>query len=534
MELRSFIGVVRARIRLIIACVVISTGVALAASLLLPPTYEASTELVAGPALTKNVTDVGQLATAQQIAATYAAIVQTQQLAQQVIDQVGLSTSAADLLHHISVSVDTDAPVITIKVDDANASQAAAIANAVAQQLLSRSADVTGSNEQLIKSIQDQITTIQDQLASNQGSIKALESKPQPLSDADQATLVALQEEVVTSQTNLTTLLTTQSSMNANPLTIVDPATTPTDKASPKLALNVALGLTLGLVLALAVAFAGAALDDTFKTPDELREGLNLPVLGTVGHLPDSAQHTAIYRLVMLLYPRSAAAEAFRTMRTNVEFTDIDVGLNSLLVTSPSPGDGKSTVAANLALAFAQAGRRTILVDADLRKPSVHELFDLTNTYGLTTLIRSDVVELAPAMRRVDEPNLRVLTSGPLPPNPAELLGSNRMRALITALKAEADLVIFDTPPSAAVTDAAVLAGMIDGTIVIVAAGRTRRQLVEQTDESLTRVGGQLIGVVLNRIHDRDRSGSYATYPSEAGPVDGNAADLAHAPRTAR
>ena len=139
-------------------------------------------------------------------------------------------------------------------------------------------------------------------------------------------------------------------------------------------------------------------------------------------------------------------------------------------MTSPTAGDGKSTVAANLALAFAQAGRRTVLVDADLRKPTIHELFDLSNTFGLTSLIRSEVIDLGQVIRTVDEPNLRVLTSGPLPPNPAELLGSNRMRTIIEALKADADLVVFDTPPSAAVTDAAVLASLIDGTIVVVAA----------------------------------------------------------------
>ncbi len=534
MDLRSVVGVIRARVLLILACIAITTGVALAASLVLPATYEASSKLVAGSALSTNTLDVNQLQSAQQIAATYAAVVQTQQLAQQVVDQLGLPVTAADVLKQISVDVSVDAPVITIKVDDAIATRSAAIANAVAQQLVTRSTDISGRNQQLIKSIQDQIDTIQAQLTADQKAITVLQAKPQPLSDADQATIVQLQQDVIANQTNLTALLTTQSQISSNPLTVVDQAVVPTDKASPKVPLNTALGLALGLVLGLGLAFIGAALDDTFKTVDELRQTLDLPLLGSLGRLPEGAQRSGIYGLVMLLYPRSAAAEAFRTMRTNVEFTDIDVGLRSILVTSPSVGDGKSTVAANLALAFAQAGRRTVLVDADLRKPSIHQLFDLSNTFGLTNLIRSESINLAQVIRKVDEPNLRVLTSGPLPPNPAELLGSNRMRTIIDALKADSDLVVFDTPPSAAVTDAAVLASLIDGTILVVAAGATRRQLAHNVDESLTRVGGRVIGVVFNRLRSRGGDETYDAYARDPDAADPSKADLGRASGTAR
>jgi succinoglycan biosynthesis transport protein ExoP len=542
-DLRSVIALIRARWRLILASVVLATGVALAASLVLPATYEASTKLVAGPALTANVADINQLQNAQQIAATYAAVVQTQQLAQQVITGLGLPLTAPQLLSEISVSVSADAPVITIKVDDGNASRAAAIANAVAQQLITRSAAIQGHSQALIQSIQDQISTIQSQLASNETALTADLKKqsstaaPTP-NPSDQAALAAtvaqLQQQVTTEQTNVTQLLTTLSSISTNPLTDVDLATVPPDRASPKLALNVVLGFALGLVLGLGLAFAAAALDDTYKTSDEVRDALNLPVLGNIGRLPEAAQRNGIYQLVMLLFPRSAVAEAFRTMRTNVEFADVDSGLHSLLVTSASVGDGKSTVAANLALAFAQAGRRTILVDADLRQPSLHTYFDLSNTFGLTTLLRSEVIDTAQVVRVVDEPNLRVITSGPLPPNPAELLGSNRMRAIVGTLKSEADLVVFDSPPSAAVTDAAVLAGLVDGTIVVVAAGITRRHVARQLDESLTRVGGRVIGVVLNRIRSRDQDGSYETYAGDRDAIDHGAADMARPSKSVR
>ncbi len=536
MELTALIAVIRTRVRLIITCLVVTTAVAFGASLVLPASYEASAKLIAGPALgTVNITDVNQLQSAQQIAATYAAAVQTQELAQAVISKLGLSTAPTDLLKQISTTVDSNAPLITIKVDDPDARRAADIANAVGDQLIALSATIQGKNEQVIQAIKAQITTVQGEIAADQPQIDALKVKQSAgtITPAEQATLLQLQQEVVAYQGDLTTLLTTQSTTSASVVSFLDHAVTPPAPASPKLLLNVILGLVLGTVLGLGLAFAAAALDDTFKSVDELQEALHLPVLGTLGRLPEAAQQSGIYRLVMLLYPRSAAAEAFRTMRTNVDFADVDSGLKSLLVTSPTAGDGKSTVAANLALAFAQAGRRTILVDADLRKPSVHEMFDQSNTFGLTSLIRSEVIDLGHVLRTVDEPNLRLLTSGPLPPNPAELLGSNRMRTIIEALEGQADLVIFDSPPSIAVTDAAVLASLIDGTIVVVAAGQTRRDHVRQTDETMGRVGGRVIGAILNRIHGRDRDATYDAYPSER-PAESGAAGLTQPAKTAR
>ena len=541
MELKSILAVIRAHIRIIAACAAIATIAALAVSLVMPRTYEASTKLIVGPALLGNVNDINQLLSSQQIAQTYAEAVQTQQLAQQVIADLGLSTTPDQLLQKLSSTVSRDTPIITITASDGNAGTATAIANDVAKQLIARSEAIQGQDQEVRTLIAGQITTLQGQITATQKQISdvttAAGSSP---TIAQQAQLTQLNQQLVQQQATLATLLQTQANGSATSVSVLDPAVQPTDAASPKLLLNVALGLILGTLLGLVIAFALASLDDTFKDAEDVEEVLHLPVLGTLGRLPEAAQKLGIYRLVMLLYPRSGAAEAFRTMRTNVEFADIDSGVRSLLVTSPASGDGKSTVAANLALAFAQAGRRTILVDADLRRPAIHDFFDLSNGYGLTSLIRSpEVIELGQVLRVIDEPNLRVLTSGPLPPNPAELLGSNRMHSIVERLEAEADLVVFDSPPAGAVTDAAVISSLSDGTVLVVAAERTRRGAARSASEAVSRVGGHLLGVVLNRQLGRAVEADYDAYPYQQAdaPAAVEAASPARAvraPKSAR
>nr|MBA2558591.1 CpsD/CapB family tyrosine-protein kinase [Propionibacteriales bacterium] len=198
-------------------------------------------------------------------------------------------------------------------------------------------------------------------------------------------------------------------------------------------------------------------------------------------------------------------------LRNNVEFASVDAPIQTLLVTSSIPGEGKTVTAANLAVVFAQAGRQVLLVDADLRKPGIHVIFDLPNAHGLTTLVRSDEVSLDPITHATEQENLRILTTGPLPPNPAELLGSQRMRVIVDRLKAEAEVVIFDSPPLQAVTDASVLSSFLDATILVIDAGHSRRGTVRRAREALARAGGSVLGAVLNRIPARANS-EYAQY----------------------
>ena len=214
--------------------------------------------------------------------------------------------------------------------------------------------------------------------------------------------------------------------------------------------------------------------------------------------------------LITLTDPRSPTAEAYRTLRTNLYFSSLDRALETLVVTSAAPGDGKSTTLANLAVTMAQGEKRTILVDADLRRPAQHRLFGLGNTRGLTTMAVDESAMAEPPLLPTGVENLWLLPSGPLPPNPAEILGSRRMEEIIAALKARADIVLFDAPPVIAVTDAAVLGTKVDGVLLVVRAGKTRREHAAQAKELLEKAQVRIVGAVLSDAPlDRAMGGYY-------------------------
>ena len=211
--------------------------------------------------------------------------------------------------------------------------------------------------------------------------------------------------------------------------------------------------------------------------------------------------------LIALRDPRSPAAEAYRTLRTNIQFSSLDKPLHTLLATSTAPDEGKSTTLANLAVTMAQAEQRVILVDCDLRRPSLHTLFDLPNDAGLTSMILSP--EEAEPLQESGVPGLTLLTSGPLPPRPADILGSRRMEAVIARLREQADIVLFDTPPVVAVTDAAVLATRMDGVLLVFQAGTTSRERARQARQILEKVKANVVGVVLNNAEVEKEYGYY-------------------------
>ncbi len=202
--------------------------------------------------------------------------------------------------------------------------------------------------------------------------------------------------------------------------------------------------------------------------------------------------------LITLTDPHNPAAEAYRTLRTNLTFAALDKPIETFVVTSAAPGEKKSTVLANLAVTMAQGERRTILVDADLRRPGLHEIFGVANDRGLTTMIVEEAALEEPPLIDVGVDNLWLVPSGPLPPNPTDILGSRKMEQVIAALKARADVVLFDAPPVIAVTDATVLGTKVDGVLLVVCAGRTRREHAQRARELLERVHVRIVGAVLN------------------------------------
>jgi capsular exopolysaccharide synthesis family protein len=201
--------------------------------------------------------------------------------------------------------------------------------------------------------------------------------------------------------------------------------------------------------------------------------------------------------LITMVDPKSPISEQYRTIRTNIQFSSIDREVKTLMVTSSGPGEGKSTTAANLAVVFAQQGKRVLLVDGDMRKPTAHYTFNHTNTYGLTSVLTKQVT-LVKAIKDSDEQNLFIMTSGPIPPNPAELLSSQAMETFFEEAQGLFDLIVFDTPPLLAVTDAQILANRCEGTILVISSGKAEKDQVLKAKELLDAAKSKLLGVVLN------------------------------------
>lgn len=217
--------------------------------------------------------------------------------------------------------------------------------------------------------------------------------------------------------------------------------------------------------------------------------------------------------LITISNPRSPASEAYRSLRTNLEFSSLDKPIRSMVVTSAAPEEGKSTTLANLAVAIAQAGKKVILVDCDLRRPSLQKIFDARSTVGFTDMMRDDALLKKPPLQETAVTGLRLLVSGTIPPNPAELLGSKRMEEVIATLLKNADMVLFDAPPVVAVTDAAVLSSKVDAALLVVSAGKTKRDHAKKAKALLDKVNARLIGTVLNNV--KGEASLYQYYAGE-------------------
>ncbi|ULO08633.1 CpsD/CapB family tyrosine-protein kinase [Paenibacillus sp. 19GGS1-52] len=225
-----------------------------------------------------------------------------------------------------------------------------------------------------------------------------------------------------------------------------------------------------------------------------------------MSQLPNKQRH-----LITVTNPRSPVSEAFRALRTNIDFSSVDERIQIIMVTSSGPEEGKSTVTANLAAAYAQADKHVLLIDGDLRKPTSHKTFSLSNRLGLSSLL-SQQANLEDTIQESGVPNLSIMTSGPIPPNPAEMMASNRMSAVLQELRHRFDIILIDTPPLLAVTDAQIVASKSDGVIMVVSYGKVKRDIAVKAKAGLDRVGARILGVVLNNVKRKASEGYYYYY----------------------
>jgi capsular exopolysaccharide synthesis family protein len=498
-DLRRQLAVLRSRTRLIVGSVLLAAIASALVSLALPKVYQSRVTLVVGQSLAAVNPDINQLLVSQKLSETYAEVARTDPVLQAVSNELGLGVTPDNLRGRVSTDAPRDITLLRITATDADPNQAARIANEVANQLIKLSPTLQGRNPAIEQSIASNLTALQQVIDDTQARISTLLNVSSRTNAQDQE-LADLQARLVTLRQTYVTLLGISTGSAANFLTVVEPARAASDPASPRMPINTAIGALMGLLVALGLALFIDHMDDTVKTPEIAGEVTGLPTLGTIVRMRLANGREKFYSLPTLLYPRSRGAEAFRTLRTNLDFAHVDEPVKTILVSSAGQSEGKTTVSANLAIALGQSGRSTILVDADLRVPELHDYFQLTNDQGLTSLLRDETLPVSAVARETEEPRLRVVTSGPVPPNPAELLGSQRMRGVIERLKKAADVVVFDSPPLSAVTDAAILATAVDGTLLVVDAHRTRRDVARGGADALKRVGARVLGVVLNRV----------------------------------
>lgn len=522
MDLRRQIATVRDWFPLLAASVLLAAGAAFVVSSLLPKVYEAKATLIVGQSLSAVNPDYNQVLVSQRLSTTYAAVATKRPSLDAAIKQLGLDMTADELSKHVRADAPLDSTLLTIVADDTDPSRAADIANALSEQLIAASPAIQGRQAQFQASIDADLEATQAQIEATQARAEALSGLPDRTAEQD-ADLATLEGRLVTLRSTYATLLSFASGSASNLLSVVEPAVIPTSPVSPKPFLNALVAAIAALIIAAGVVALAEHLDDAVKDPAAVQDVAGLSTLGTIPRMKSQRGRSAIYQLSTLLQPRSGVAEAYRALRTNIEFASVDAPIRTLLVTSAIAGEGKTVTASNLAVVFAQAGRRVLLVDADLRQPGVHLVFDLPNAHGLTSLLRSDEVSLDAIAQATDQANLRILSTGPLPPNPAELLNTQRMRAILERLKTGGDLVIFDSPPLQAVTDSAILSSLLDGTLFVIDAGRSHRAAVRQGREALALAGANVLGAILNGVPARVGSeyayhyGNYHGSPSVTG-----------------
>lgn len=307
---------------------------------------------------------------------------------------------------------------------------------------------------------------------------------------------------------------------------IIDKAIEPVSPVKPKKKLNMMLGVLIGLGLGVGLAFLREYFDNTIKSHEEL-ERMGFNILASIPQIQMDKYEKKLERkldkigpvegrkiesrLITHLDPKSPVSEAYRTLRTNLQFSKVDRKLKTILITSSGPKEGKSTTAANLAIALAQIGQKIVLVDADLRRPVVHSIFGIKKDEGVTNYLM-ETIKFDQILKPTFNENLFIICSGILPPNPSELLASKSMELLIEKLNKDFDVIIFDSPPVIAVTDAAILSTKVDGTILVVNSGQTNRDALARCNTLLDSVGTTPIGILLNGVNVEGMYGSYYYY----------------------
>ncbi len=489
----------------------IATIVASASSFLvtqqLPPVYNSRTTLVIGRAVYASNPQGNDFFLNQQLATFYAEVGQRDPVRVGTQQALGLSR-----LPEFVIQALPDSSLIEIVVTDTDPVRAQAVANELAQQLIKQT-PANDQNQERVGFIEEQLGLLEARIVETQDEIEAKKAdlaglfSARQISDANRD-ITSLENKLGDLQKNYSDLLSNSDRGAINTINVIEAASLPTRPVGPNRVVNVLLAGVIALTVAAGAAYLLEYLDDTIKTPEDISRVSDVPIVGYITEFGKDNKDGSI----VAKNPRSAISEAFRSLRTDLEFSSVDKPLRTILVTSPSIAAGKTTIAVNLATVMAQGGKKVVLVEADLRKPSIHRFLGISNTKGISDVFRGSL-DIYNATVNWEDGNFFAITSGDLPPNPAELLGSKRMDQILEGLERVADIVIVDGPPFL-VTDAAILASKVDGVLLVIRHGRTRRQEVAAAMKQLKRSDARVLGAVMNGIPraSEDYFGLYRYY----------------------
>jgi non-specific protein-tyrosine kinase len=499
---------------LLVVSTALAGGFSYIASSRLEATYLSRTILMVGQAIREQNPDPNQIDLTTRLAQTYLQMLKLQTVLEPAGKAVNPPVPWNRLAQQVSASMIGGTQLFNVNVIDTHPVRAKVLADAIARQLIAQSPTPTEQQQEETRQfIRTQIKDLQEEIGLFKADIEKL--RRERLVATSARTIQDIDAKLNAKQTQLSAANATLASYldfikgGVNTLSVLEPASDAV-QIGPQRTQNILLGAAIGFALAIVAAFVLEYLDDTVKNSDDVQRISGVSTLGLVTRMPQPKLPAD--RLIAATQPKSPIAEAYRVLRTNLQFSGLKNPASTLLVTSASPGEGKSTTAANLAVIMAQGQKRVVLVDADLHRPSIHRIFGLSNRVGLTSLLLDETLPLDAALQWTNLSNLRVLTTGPLPPNPADVLNSTEVTHIIEKLRAEADLVLFDSPPVFAVTDAVILAGKLMHTLVVVDTGRTRSDMLRREVETLQRVGAKVVGVVLNKLSEKAVASSYYYY----------------------
>lgn len=490
-----------------------------------PDRYQSTTTLMIGQVIQDPNPSNAQLNLGNQLAEAYADIAERGPVRQATMAALGVNR-----LPSYNVQALPNRQLIQIAVVDTDPAQAQAVASELANQLIRLSPGGSQEGDQERQAfINQQLDTLEEQIAATEGEIQEEQEilgelvSAQEIADT-QNEIAALQSKLSTLQSTYAGLLAGTKEEAVNTLSVIEPASFPRRPVGPGQGMTVLAATAIAFALAAGAAYLLEYLDDTIKSPQQVSKLFDLPVVGTIARLQSENGEGG---LVMKHAPRSPEAEGFRGLRTTIQRVLAAGELNTLLITSPHQKEGKSLVSANLALAMAQAGQRTLLIDGDLHRPSQHKLFDLENKQGLSTLLEHmqsplpektspgalhESLRSKGIIKDTAQERLSVITSGSLSSHPSELLVSSNIRALLNLLAERYDAIILDTPPVLAVSDAAALSSQVGTVFVLASAKETRKSELQSVVDHLQAVDANIGGVILNQLSSSSEHYYYSYY----------------------